>query len=74
MKNAIIILLILTSVAFGAKQYQNVQTNFTAGELSPLLDGRTDLSRYFNGCRVLENMLVYPQGGAMRRPGSYYVA
>ena len=24
-------------------------TNFTAGELSPRLDGRTDLGKYFNG-------------------------
>ena len=32
-------------------------TNFTAGELSPRLDGRTDLGKYFNGTKTLENML-----------------
>ena len=48
--------------------------NFTAGELSPRLDGRFDLSKYRNGCSTLENLLIHPHGGATRRPGSYYVA
>lgn len=48
--------------------------NFTAGELSPRLDGRFDLSKYRNGCSTLENFVVHPHGGATRRPGSYYVA
>ncbi|MDD3311301.1 hypothetical protein [Pseudodesulfovibrio sp.] len=49
-------------------------TNFTAGEISPRLEGRTDLSKYFNGCRVLENFLVHPHGGAIRRSGLRFVA
>ncbi|MEF2230873.1 MAG: hypothetical protein V3571_08090 [Pseudodesulfovibrio sp.] len=49
-------------------------TNFTAGEISPRLEGRTDLSRYFNGCRVLENFHVHPHGGATRRSGFRFVA
>ncbi len=49
-------------------------SNFTAGELSPRLGGRTDLSKYYNGCNVLENFLVHPHGGASRRPGTRYVA
>lgn len=49
-------------------------TNFTAGELSPKLRGRTDLSKYHNGCLLLENFISLPYGGAMRRPGTYYVA
>ena len=48
-------------------------SNFTAGELSPRLEGRTDVSKYFNGCATLENMLVHPHGGAARRPGSIFV-
>lgn len=51
-----------------------IQTNFTAGELSPLMAGRTDLARYQNGCRRLFNMIVLPQGGATRRSGSILVA
>ena len=49
-------------------------TNFTGGELSPRLDGRTDLTKYTSGCSTLENLVVYPHGSAARRPGSTYVA
>ena len=48
-------------------------TNWTAGELSDRLDGRTDLTRYFNGAKSLENFLVYPAGGAARRPGTKFI-
>ncbi|MCJ2165539.1 MULTISPECIES: hypothetical protein [unclassified Pseudodesulfovibrio] len=49
-------------------------TNFTAGEISPRLEGRTDLSKYYNGCRILENFHVHPHGGATRRSGFRFVA
>ena len=49
-------------------------TNFTSGELSPYLDGRVDISRYYNGAKTLENFIILPQGGIRRRPGTYYVA
>ena len=49
-------------------------TNFTAGELSPRLDGRTDLAKYFNGCKKLQNFLTFPQGGVTRRPGTQHIA
>ena len=48
--------------------------NFTAGELSPRLEGRTDVSKYFNGCSTLNNFIVHPHGGASRRSGTIYVA
>lgn len=48
--------------------------NFTAGELSPRLDGRTDVSKYFNGCATLNNFIVHPHGGASRRSGTIFVA
>src|SRR5690554_571077 len=51
-----------------------IQTNFTAGELSPRLEGRVDLAKYANGCRLLENMLVHPHGGASRRSGTRFAA
>lgn len=50
-----------------------IQTNFSGGEFTPRLFGRTDLERYKNGAAELRNMVVLPQGGATRRPGSYYV-
>jgi hypothetical protein len=51
-----------------------IQTNFTAGEVSPLLHGRVDIARYQNGCARLRNMIVLPQGGATRRTGTVLVA
>ena len=50
-----------------------ILSNFTGGEFSPSLYGRVDLAKYYNGCRLLENYLIKPQGGAVRRPGTYYV-
>jgi len=49
-------------------------TNFTGGELSPRLDGRTDITKYSSGCSTLENLVVYPHGAAARRPGTTFVA
>lgn len=51
-----------------------ILTNFTAGELSPRLDGRVDLARYHNGCRRLENMIPLAHGPAERRPGTRFIA
>lgn len=51
-----------------------IQTNFTAGEWSPKLDGRVDVSRYPNAVSIIENFIVEPFGGADRRPGSVFVA
>ena len=49
-----------------------IVTNFQAGELSPRLEGRIDLQKYNQGAQTLQNMVVFPQGGATRRPGTYY--
>lgn len=51
-----------------------IQTNFTAGEISPRLEGRVDLSKYFNACKTLQNMVIFPHGGATKRPGFYFAA
>ena len=48
-------------------------TNFTAGQLSPRLDGRTDLSKYYNGAKQLTNFTIQPHGGATRRPGTRFI-
>lgn len=50
-----------------------IQTNFTAGELSPRLEGRTDLDKYANGAKTLENMIVLPHGPATKRGGTQYI-
>jgi len=50
------------------------QTSFTAGELSPRLDARTDLKRYKEGLSLLVNGLVRVQGGVERRAGTRFIA
>lgn len=49
-------------------------SNFTGGELTDLLLGRSDLEFYRNGCRDQVNMISLPQGPATRRPGTRDVA
>lgn len=46
-----------------------IQTNFSSGELDPLLRGRVDLNQYQNAAETLTNVLVQPQGGVRRRAG-----
>lgn len=50
-----------------------LQTNFTAGEITPRLAVRVDIQKYKNGARTLQNFLVKPHGGAFKRPGTVYV-
>lgn len=47
---------------------------FNAGELSPLIDGRTDLAKYFQGAKRCENFIGTVQGPVVARGGSHYVA
>jgi hypothetical protein len=51
-----------------------IQTNFTAGELSPRLEGRVDISKYINGCKSIENMIVQKHGPVSRRGGLYFAS
>ena len=50
----------------------SIITNFRAGEISPRLEGRIDLQKYAEAVKDLSNMIVFPQGGVTRRPGTYY--
>lgn len=51
-----------------------VFTNFSAGEISPKLVGRTDIEKFYQGCKALENYIVLPGGGIESRPGTHFVA
>lgn len=51
-----------------------LQTNFTAGELSPRMLGRVDIARYQNGARRIENGIPLVHGGVMRTWGTRFVA
>ena len=48
-------------------------TNFTSGELSPLLTSRLDSDAYKNGLKTLRNFRIRAQGGVTRRPGLRYL-
>lgn len=50
-----------------------IQSNFTTGELDPLLKSRIDINQYYNALDKARNVLIQPQGGAIRRPGLEYV-
>ncbi len=50
-----------------------VKNNFTAGEISPTTEGRTDFDKYKNACHALENFTVVSQGGARRRYGTEFI-
>lgn len=47
--------------------------SFSAGELSPMVDARSDTDKYRSGCRTLENMIPRIYGAAERRPGTKYI-
>lgn len=52
----------------------HIQTNFTAGELSPKLEGRVDIDKYPNSAKRIENFIVMPHGGLRRRGGTRHIA
>src|SRR4029077_16480006 len=53
--------------------FHKLTLNFNAGELSPFLISRTDVGKYESGCQLLENFIILPYGGVIRRPGTQYL-
>ena len=49
------------------------QSNFSTGEIDPLLRARTDLQQYQNALEEATNVVVQPQGGISRRDGLEFV-
>jgi len=49
------------------------KNNFAGGELTPTIEGRTELGLYQNGVRKLVNFMILPSGGIMRRAGTRFV-
>ena len=50
-----------------------IQSNFTTGEVDPLLHSRIDIEQYYNSLAQARNVLIQPQGGVTRRPGLQYI-
>ena len=53
--------------------YHKFHHSFNAGELSPLLAARMELDKYEDGCQLLENFIILPYGGVVRRPGTAFL-
>jgi len=51
-----------------------LKNNFTGGEWSPSLEGRSDLEGYGSACRVMENMRPMVHGGAVMRGGLEFIS
>ena len=51
-----------------------IQSSFVSGELSPLLKGRTDINQYYQAVETADNVVIVPQGGLRRRPGTRFIA
>lgn len=66
-------LLTMTAVAAG-QTLPVMQPSFTGGELSPKAAARLDAERYYRSAATMENLVAIPQGPAVRRPGTMYVA
>ena len=50
------------------------QNSFTAGAIDFYrMRGRVDLKQYYNAAFTLENVLIHPQGGVYRRPGTKFL-
>ena len=48
-------------------------SSFTAGEISPRLEGRIGIEKYREGLAEMVNMVVMPHGGVTRRPGTEFL-
>lgn len=51
-----------------------IQTNFTAGQISPRLLGRVDIDKYRNAAEGMVNCHPLVHGGCVRRPGKRFIA
>lgn len=54
-------------------RFIDFQTNFSTGELDPLLRARVDLAQYTNALAKATNVVIQPQGGLRRRAGSKHI-
>ena len=52
---------------------RDYQPAYTAGELSPALWARVDLSKYTSGLKTARNVFIHPHGGASNRPGLQFI-
>lgn len=54
-------------------KFNFINNSFTSGEITPRLQGRTDLQQYGNAAKTIKNGVVHPSGGVSRRSGTRFV-
>jgi hypothetical protein len=54
-------------------RFVDFQTNFSTGELDPLLRSRIDIPQYANALSKATNVILQPQGGMRRRAGTRHI-
>lgn len=54
-------------------RFISFQTNFSTGEMDPLLRARVDIDQYNNALEKATNVVIQPQGGLKRRPGLKHI-
>src|SRR5271166_3257632 len=57
-----------------AQRTRFIQSSFAGGTLSPRVLGRVDMDKYYASAEVVRDLIVMPQGGLKRRPGTQRVA
>lgn len=55
-------------------RFSPIVLNFNGGEVGPLMLSRVDHDKYQSWCETIENFLLSPQGTAIKRPGTIFVA
>lgn len=53
-------------------KFRSIKNSLLGGQISPSAEGRTDLPQYASACKLLKNMIPFPEGGAYRRPGTLF--
>ena len=66
----LVIVLFLFSISFG---FSPSLTSFNTGQITPLLDARSDFPKYNSACRMAENVFVTAHGAITRRQGTKYI-
>ena len=50
-----------------------IKSNFSSGELDPILSTRGDVAQYHNGAKELTNVIALVEGGVKKRAGTRYI-
>lgn len=70
-KKILLTVCLLVGLCFG---YSPTIQSFNSGQVSPLMEARSDYPKYQSSSRLLENFLVTAQGPVTRRSGTRFVA